>query len=100
MQNKVIIPDDYIFIGEVRDDYGKLVGFKANMSMPNINDYIVFDLNGNEIRKGNLKNDAEIDDYLELMLPGYKSDIHRAIEEDIFCVENDFADDIYDDDLY
>ena len=100
MQNKVIIPDDYIFIGEVRDDYGKLVGFKANMSMPNINDYIVFDLNGNEIRKGNLKNDAEIDDYLELMLPGYKSDIHRAIEEDIFCVENDFADDIYDDALY
>ena len=99
MQNKVIIPDDYIFIGEVRDDSHKLVGFKANMSMPKINDYVVFNLEGEEIRKGNLKEEREIDDYLELMLPGYKSDIHRAIEEDIFF-QDDFLDDIYEDDLY
>lgn len=99
MQNKVIIPDDYIFIGEVRDDSHALVGFKANMAIP-MNDYIIYDLKGNKIRQGNLKNDQELDDYLELMLPGYKSDIHRAIEEDIFSVDHDFIDDIYEDDSY
>lgn len=80
MKNEVIIPADYIYIKEIRDKDGLLTGFQA--SKPKGGDYVMFNLEGNKIDEGNSIKDQEIDEYLELMLPGYQSKLHRSIEEE------------------
>ena len=100
MKNEVIIPANYIYIKEIRDKDGQLIGFQA--SKPKDGDYVKFNLEGNKIGEGNTIKEQEIDEYLELMLPGYQSELHRSIEEDAwFGHLEELEDNNYnDDDLF
>lgn len=100
MKNEVIIPANYISINEIRDTDGQLIGWKA--FKPKGSDYVKFNLEGNKIGEGNTIKERETDDYLELMLPGYQSELHRSIEEDVwFCHFEELEDNNYnDDDLF
>ena len=69
-----------IYIKEIRNTDGLLIGFQA--SKPKGGDYVKFNVEGNKIGEGNTIKEQEIDEYLELMLPGYQSELHRSIEED------------------
>lgn len=91
MKNEVIIPADYIYFEEIRNSDKVLIGFKA--SMPKSADYIKFDLTGNILDKGNTIADEQTDEYLECMLPGYQSKLHRSIEEDAWITHMDELDD-------
>lgn len=88
MENKVVIPPDYICFGAIRNSDGMLIGFKATTL--NSGDYIKFDLIGNILEKGNSIVDEHTDEYLECMLPGYQSK-HKAIEENSWIT---FIDDL------
>lgn len=79
MKNEVIIPANYADISEIRNTDGQLIGFKAFTKGSN---YAKLNLEGNKIGEGNSIKDREIDEYLDLMLPGYQSELYRSIEED------------------
>lgn len=98
MRNEVIIPADYIYIKEIKDKGGLLIGFQA--AKPESGDYVRFNLEGNKIGEGNIIKDKEIDEYLELMLPGYQSELCRSIEEDAWFSHLEDNSYYNDDDLY
>jgi len=98
MKNEMIIPADYIYIEEIRDKDGLLTGFQA--LKPKGVDYVKFNLEGKKIGEGNTIKDQEIDEYLEQMLPGYQSELHRSIEEDAWFSHLEDNSYYNDDDLY
>ena len=99
MKNEVIIPATYIDISEIRNTDRQLIGFKAFTKGSN---YAELDLEGNKKGEGNSIRDQEIDEYLNLMLPGYQSELHRSIEEDAWFSHLEMLedDDNYNDDVF
>lgn len=101
MKNEVIIPANYMRIKEIRDTDEQLIGFQA--FKPKRGNYVKFNLEGDIIGEGNTIEERETDEYLELMLPGYKSELHRLIEEDAWFNHLEELEDntnYYDDDLF
>ena len=82
MKNEIVIPADYIYIGDIRDSHDVLTGFKAHLpSLCDDYNYVELDLAGNIMRKGNTLSDEQVEDYLEDMLPGYQRELYMAIKE-------------------
>lgn len=79
MKNEIVIPADYIYIDEISNSDNFLIGFKA--SIPSSGDYVELDLDGNVMSKGNTLHDEQLEEYLELTIPGYQRESYRAIEE-------------------